>query len=66
MCSGKLKHPSPYRPSVYSKSIKLGQMTTLNVIFMMWRCQFIDSLKFETPPSSLCIFGLAYNYPLHF
>ena len=27
----------------------------------MWCCQFIDWLKFETRPSSLLNFGMAYN-----
>ena len=38
--------------SVHPKNMKLNQMTNLNVI-CMWRCQFIDWLKFETRPSSL-------------
>ena len=31
----------------------------------MWWCQFIDLLKFETRPSSLLNFGMAYLYKLH-
>ena len=53
--------------SIYPKSIKLGQMTNLNMIntnlnmiFMLW-CQFIDWFKFETRPSSLLNFGTAYQ-----
>ena len=45
--------------SVYPKSIKLGQMTTLKATFHVV-CQFIDWLKFETRPSSLHDFGMAY------
>ena len=44
--------------SVHPKSIKLGQMTSLNAIFQ-WLCQFIDLFKFETRPSSLRNFGMA-------
>ena len=45
--------------SVHPKSIILGQMTNLN---MMWWCQFIDFLKFETRPSSLLNFGTANSH----
>jgi len=37
--------------STYPKSIKLDQMTTLNVMFHV-AVSFIDWLKFETRPSS--------------
>ena len=40
--------------SVHPKSIILGQMTNLNMIF-----QIIDWLKFETQPRSLLNFGMA-------
>ena len=35
--------------SVSPKNIKLGQMTSLNVIFMWW-CPFIDWLKLKLTP----------------
>ena len=47
--------------SVYPKSIILGQMTNLNMIFMWW-CQFIDWLKFETCPISLLNFGTTNSH----
>ena len=40
--------------SIRPKSMKLSQMTNLNVIF-----QFIDWLQFETRPSSPLNFGMA-------
>ena len=46
--------------SIYPKSIKLGQMINLITWSLMWWCQFIDWLKFETRPSSLLNFGMAY------
>ena len=46
--------------SDHPKSIKLGQITALNVIVLWW-CQFIYWLKFETRPSSLHNFGMAYD-----
>ena len=45
--------------SIRPKSMKLGQVTNLNVIFHMWD-QFIDWLQFETRPSSPLNFGMAY------
>ena len=45
--------------SIRPKSMKLGQMTNLNVIFYM--VQFIDWLQFETRPSSPLNFGMAYR-----
>ena len=30
----------------------------------MWWCQFIDWLKFDTRPSSLLNFGMAYGFPV--
>ena len=48
--------------SGYPKSMKLGQMTNLNMILaFMLQCQFIDWLQFETRPSSLLNFGMAYS-----
>ena len=43
----------------FPKSMKLGQMTNLNVLFHMVG-QFIDWLPFETRPSSPLNFGMAY------
>ena len=39
----------------------LKALTPLNVIF--WSFQFIDWLKFENRPSSLCNFEMAYSLP---
>ena len=41
--------------SIRPKSMKLGQMTNLNVIFHM------AELQFETRPSSQLTFGMAYD-----
>ena len=46
--------------SVYPQIIKLGEMTTMNVIFQfMWWYQFKDWLKIETRFSSLRNAGMA-------
>ena len=47
--------------SVHPKSIILGEMTNLNMIFQVC-CEFIDWLKFETRPSSLLKFGILLNW----
>ena len=46
--------------SIRPKSMKLGQMTKLIVIFIWWG-QFIDWLQFKTRPSSPLNFGMAYD-----
>ena len=46
--------------SVYPKSIKVGQMTTFNVIFYVVVSDY-RWLNFETCPNSLRNFGMAYN-----
>ena len=50
--------------SVHPKSIMLGQIINLDMIFHVVVSVYIDWLKFETRPSSLLNFGTAYFHQM--